>query len=66
MLQITLHLLGRAACGHFNSKDLKCFKSGYKKKHFNRFYRQTQSRDFRPLEDKPIVLLYFIHINCTL
>jgi hypothetical protein len=31
-----------------NSKDLKCFKSGYKK---SRFYRDTQRCDFRPLED---------------
>jgi hypothetical protein len=34
MLQMTLGpyiQLGRAACGHFNSLDLKCCKSGYKK-----------------------------------
>jgi hypothetical protein len=31
---------------------LTTFKSGYKKSHFNRFYRDAQRRDFRQLEDK--------------
>jgi hypothetical protein len=36
--------LGRAACGHFNCLDLKGFRSGYKKSHFNCFYWDTQSK----------------------
>jgi hypothetical protein len=38
---------------YFNSLDLKCFKL-LKKNHSNRFYRDTQRRDFRPLKDKHI------------
>jgi hypothetical protein len=39
--------------------DLKCFKSGYKKKPLQQFYRDTQRRDFRALEDKNCFRSFF-------
>jgi hypothetical protein len=45
----------RAACGHFKSKDLKCFKSGYKKKATS--IVSIEIRDFRPLEDKHSLII---------
>jgi hypothetical protein len=53
-------LTSDSVCGHFNSLDLKCFKSGYKKSHYNRFYRDTQRRDFRTLEDNSSLFDEFV------
>jgi hypothetical protein len=33
-----------------------------KKSHFNRFYRNTQRRDFRSLEDKNYIIFYATNV----
>jgi hypothetical protein len=48
MLQMT-----RSSLWTFQRLGFKVFQARLQtKSHFNRFYRDTQSRDFRPLEDK--------------
>jgi hypothetical protein len=54
----------------FAPLGFECFKSGYKKKKpVHHFYRDTQRRNFRPLEDKILrifmlqVILKNIYVN---
>jgi hypothetical protein len=56
MLQMTLHLTQSSRLWTFNSLDLKCFKSSYKKK-TSTVSIDTQRRDFRPFEDNSILYI---------
>jgi hypothetical protein len=53
MLQITLHLTPSNRLRTFQLLGFEAFQVRLQKRsHYNRFYKDTQRRDFRPLEDK--------------
>jgi hypothetical protein len=53
MLQISLHLTPSNRLRTFQLLGFEAFQVRLQKRsHYNRFYRDTQRRDFRPLEDK--------------
>jgi hypothetical protein len=52
MLQMTLHLTRSSRLWKFQLPGFEVFQVRLQKSHFNHFYRVTQKRDFRQLEDK--------------
>jgi hypothetical protein len=52
MLQMTLHLTPSSRLWTFQPLGFEVFQVLLQKSHFNRFFGDIQSRDFRPVEDK--------------
>jgi hypothetical protein len=58
MVQMTLHLIRSSRLWTFQLLGLEVLHIRLQKKsHFNDFYRDTQRRDFRPLEDKSYLVI---------
>jgi hypothetical protein len=58
MLQMTLHLTRSSRLWTFQFLGFEVFQIRLQKKHFNRFYRDTQRRDYRSLEDNKYFFQY--------
>jgi hypothetical protein len=63
MLQMTLDLTGSSRLWTFQLLGFEVFQARLQKKATsNRFYRDTQRRDFRPLKDKSLCNFDSSHI----